>query len=243
MSQKPTLNKYLILFVVILVALSTWKITDYFADKKLEKEQIENRKLKISKDKLEKVSDGYYRKLVADTLTKKELKKEIEDLQIKVKDGVIVEKIKFVPVEVEKPVDSVSITKDSVTISDFYPSKEDWFINYQVIVNINDSTSLGNFSFNEIGIDLVISQNDDGTFQSDLKAPEFIKVNSLDILALPLTPKKTDNFGFLAGGKINRNFDSGNFRYEVMGGIRIKKTNLIISTDVKEFGAGLLFEF
>lgn len=242
--DKTNINKYLLIFTAVMVALITFKVTYYFADKKLEKVNIENRKLKISKDKLKKVANGHYTKLVADTLTKNQLRKEVEDLKIKVKDGVIVEKIVLVPVEVEKEVDSLKITKDSLTIIDYYPKKNDWFTRYEAIVSFKDSTSLGKFTFGELPISLVISQQEDGTFKSDLKAPDFITISKLNVLALPLTPKKEDNFGFLAGGKVNRNFENGNLGYEIIGGFRFKKVNVITSVNSnQEFGIGTLIEF
>ena len=244
MLKKIITNKFLLLFVVIMLVIATFKISQYFSDKKFEAQRIEIKKLKIKNDTLTKVSEGHYRKLVADTLTKKELNKKIRELEIKVKDGVIVEKIILVPKEVEKPIDSLTITNDSIIISDYYPKKDNWFARYKATVNLNDSTSLGKFTFGELPISLVISEQEDGTFRSDLKAPDFIKVTSLEVLSLPLEPTKTDNFGWLVGGKINRNFQNGDLGYEILGGVRIKKINIITSINTnEEFGLGTLIEF
>lgn len=242
--MKPTLNKYLVIFLLIMVGLCSFKVAKYFGDKKLEKQAIELKKLKIKNDELKKVGDGHYQKLVADTLTKKQLQKEIESLKLKVKDGVIVEKIVLVPTEVEKPIDSISISQDSITIEDYYPDRDGWFAKYSAILKFADSTSVGKFTFTELPISLVISQGEDGIFKADLKAPEFITVGSLDVQALPMTPPKIDNFGWLAGGMINKNFDNNTMDYEVLGGFRYKKINILGSVNTaKQVGIGTVIEF
>ena len=244
MLQKILSNRLVIGFIAIMLVLATFKVTQYFSDKKLEAQRIEIKKLKIKNDTLKKVSDGHYQKLVADTLTKKQLRKEIEDLKLKVKDGVIVEKIVVVPKEVEKPIDSLEITLDSVSIIDYYPTKDNWFARYSAIIKLKGGDNTGKFTFSELPINLVISEQEDGTFRTDLQAPDFISVASLEVLARPLDPVKVDNFGILAGGKINRNMENGNLTYEIIGGFRFKKINIITSVNTNtEFGLGALIEF
>ena len=244
MSERKTTNKYLILFAIILASIITFKVTDYFADKRLEKERIETRKLKIANSKLEKISEGHYQKLVADTLTKKQLRERIDELEIKVKDGVLVAESNIKPKDVEKQIDSVLITPDSISIIDYYPKKENFFIKYSALLNLKDSTQIGKFSFSPLSISMVVSEQEDGTFLTDLKAPDFITLESLDVQSLPLTPPKIDNFGFLAGGGVNRGFQDGSLGYEIMAGLRIKKFNLITSVNTQQqFGLAALIEF
>lgn len=244
MLQKLIRNKYFLAFVAIMLVIATFKINQVINDKKLEAQRIEIKKLKIKNDTLTKVAEGHYRKLVADTLTKKELRKKIEELEIKVKDGVLVADTKLRPKEIIKQIDTVYVGKDSISLIDYYPQKENFFARYEAKINLLDSTNVGKFSFGDLPISLVISQNEDGTFQSDLKAPDFITLESLDILAQPLEPQKVDNFGFLAGGKVNRNFTNGELGYEIIGGFRFKKVNILTSVNTnEEFGIGTLIEF
>lgn len=244
MLKNPLSNKYLVLFVVIILILVTFKITQHISDKKLEAQRIELKRLKIKNDTLQKVADGQYTKLVADTAKIKDLNKLVKELQIKADNPLIVEKIVLVPETVEKPIDSVSIAKDSVTIVDYYPTKQDWFIKYNGKIDLIGTNNKGSFTFSELPISLVISEQEDGTFKSDLKAPPFINITQLDVVALPLETKKADNFGFLAGGKINRNMSNGNLGYEILGGVRFKKINVITSINTnEEFGIGTLIEF
>jgi hypothetical protein len=244
MLKKLIFNKNFLIIAVVLVTLTTLKVLQNISDSKIEAQRLEIKKLKIKNSTLEKVAEGHYTKLVADTLKLKELNKEVAKLKIKVSNPVILEKIRLVPIEVEKRIDTTTINQDSIMIVDYYPTKENWFTKYNAKLDLKNNVNIGKFTFTDLNISIVISEQSDGTFRSELKAPSFIKVTKLDVIALPMETMKVDNFGVLAGGMLSYNMENGDVGYSIMGGIRIKKTNIITSINTnKEIGIGTLIEF
>lgn len=164
----------------------------------------------IAKDSLKELSEGLYTKLVADTLTKRELRHKIDSLQLALKDPKIVTEIKIVIKEIEKPVDGFVVKDSVVTINDTYPNKENPFVNYNASLNLITKKGVGKFKFTPFKIDLAIGRNKDGTYKINSKVPEFMEITSLDVTATPISPAedKKDNFGILLGPSIGRDFRS-----------------------------------
>ena len=69
---------------------ATYKITRFFTDKSQEKLRRELRVEKIKNDTLTKIKEGLYTKLVADTLTKRELRQKVDSLKLEIKDPKII---------------------------------------------------------------------------------------------------------------------------------------------------------
>ncbi len=242
-NQNKTL-KYAIIAILCIIFTSAGII--HFKNKQIDKYKGEYKRERLAKDSIREVSDGHYKKLVEDTLTKQELKKEIADLKIKADNPLILWKTKLEFKEVDKPIDSIALTTDSLTISDFYPNKEKWFARYDANIKL-DSTfkdSKGKFSFSELPLNLVINEVEPGIFEADLETEEFIKINSLEVKALPLEQKRPDNFGFLAGGGINKDLTDMSYNLELAGGIRYKKVNVLATVNTSgQAGIKLLLEF
>ena len=236
-----------IAFIAIIGLLIFFGVKYYITQNKLEKERLEVRKDKIRDDKLVKLSEGEYRKLVADTLTKAELKEKINEFAIKLKNAVIAQEIVYVPKTVEKVVEKVIKTDTTLIAIDYYPKKKGYFAKHTTTFDTRDYSAKGKFEFQPTKIRLAIGQNEDGTYQVITKLPEYFEVTSLDIQSLPMTPEKRDSFGLILGGSVGKEFNTGSSEvgyFQLNGGIRYKK--LYIMAGITTSGtaeAGLNIEF
>lgn len=222
----------------------------FFCDRSKREKELQSlkelyKKEVLKNDSLVKVNEMQYRKLVADTLTIRELEKEIKELGIELSaKPKIIEKIVFKPIEIEKPTDSISIEEDNLTIEDYYPQKENYFVKYLNKTNLTTKEGTSTFYFSPVPISIVISQRDDGIFQSDIKSPEWLTVEAVDILAIPMEHPKIDKFGVLVGVGIGRDFE----KYETYGrfsvGVRYKTLYLDVGGGTnKQADASVKIEF
>jgi len=241
--MKP-ITKTLYTIGLIVVALLTVFITNNVKNNQLAKQKLELRKQIIKNDSLQKLADGLYTKRVADTATIKDLRQLNDSLKLELKNPKVVVVTKIQPKDQEGEVDSVSVEQDSISITDYYPDKDNPFVSYFAKIDIPTQKGIGKFSFNEFDLNLGITQNKDGTYSLNTQLPEFMTVNSINVQSLPMDIPKPDNFGWLLGVKGNYSFEDQSLGYEVIGGIRFKKVNVITTANTqKQVGAGLIFEF
>jgi len=238
-------NTTLVLGVIILLLLITGFIGFNIYEGKLNKSDMAYRKLVIANDTLVKINETQYRKLVADTLTQRELNKIVKELGIALEaKPKIVYKTKIVIKEIEKPTDSVSIKGDSISIVDYYPQKTDYFVKYENVITVKDTTGISKFSFNPVDISIVISQREDGVFESDIKVPEFMTVGNVDIQSVPMSIPKVKNFGMLFGVGLGKSFKDQETYLKLSGGVRYKKFYIDVGGGTNGTLDGLIkFEF
>lgn len=233
--------------IAIIVLLIIIFLAGFFVSKHFSKNKIEDlRKEIIKNDSLVQIDSVTYKKLVADTLTKRQLRKEIKDLKVSLKDPKTITKIKFVPRDIiKKEIDTVTITKDTIiNVVDFYPNKSNPFIRYSAQINYPSKNSFSNWEFYPQNINLVIGKNDIGMYEVVSKVPEFIKINSVDVLSKPITANKKDNFGFLFGAGYGKDFRFNTEYLTANAGIRFKKTYILFNINTNETAnIGLNFEF
>lgn len=235
-----------IIVVVILLGLGIYGgITIYKLRKDLKASELEFRTSKIRGDSLKKISDVQFRKLVADTLTQKQLNKLIESLSLEI-DGKnkMIQKLSVRPKPVvNKPIDKVVVTEDSVKINSFYPNKSDWFVNYQSTVFIKDGVGEESWNFQPLSLSVVLSQRKDGIWSADLNAPSWITVEGMDIQAIPLEPPVIDNFALIAGASYGKDFEYELDFFRVTTGFRYKKVYILLgATTNKTVDVGALLE-
>lgn len=233
------------LIIILLLLFGGWLGYQYHLRKLSEKDDLYKVEI-LKNNKLEKINETQYRKLVADTATIKELRNIIDDLGIKLAaKPKIIETIKLVPIEIEKPVDDVIIKGDSIQITDYYPQKENYFVSYSNSVDILSKKGKGLWNFRPVDISIALSQREDGIWQSNIKVPDYILVNDLDIVATPMEPPKIDNFGWILGvgyGKYLGNSVEDYIR--ISGGLRYKKIYLDIGANTnKQIDGNIKFEF
>lgn len=218
MKQKAT---YITIIVALVIGLlfSINKCTD-----EIRKKEVEWR---IKTDSLVKVSETQYTKLIADTLTIGELRKEIKRLEIEnIKKPKTVTVIDWKIRDGQGRVDTLYLPMDGkpLYVSDYYPNKEKPFVNYTL------KDSIGKFKFYPSQISLVVSENPDGTWKTDVKTPEYFEITDIKAVGIkrPTIQKTTP---FYIGGKVQKQ----NERYplSVLGGFRVQRTIIFggINTD------------
>lgn len=231
------------LVIILLLLLGGWLGYQHY-QKKLDEKDLAYKKEVLKSDKLEKINETQYRKLVADTATIKELRGIVDNLGIKLTEKPkVVEVVKLVPVEVNKPIDGVIVKEDSVSITDYYPKEENYFAKYTNNFNLNTKEGLSKWSFNPVTMSIVLSQREDGIWQSDVKVPDFIEVSDVDIVATPLEIYK-NNFGWILGASYGKDFNKDSEFIRISGGFRYKKTYIDIGASSNEtVDFGVKFEF
>lgn len=238
------MNKVLFTIGAVLAVLATFFITSNIKDRQLEAQKQELRKEILRNDSLVKINDELYSKRVADTATIRQLKRLNDSLNLELKNPKVIVITKLQPKDQEGPIDSVDVSNDLVTVEDHYPDQDNPFVSYFGRIDLTTKSGEGTFKFRELHLDLGITQNNDGTYSLNTKVPDFMVVNSVDVTSLPMDTEKPDNFGWLLGVKGNYSFEDQNVGYEIIGGIRYKKVNIITSANThKQVGAGLIFEF
>ena len=228
--------------IAILILVTSLVLTSKCKNNEIDKLKTSIHKNLLKNDKLRLEKDGIYKKFVSDSLTKKELKKKVRDLEIKVKNPIIAQNISFRPTNIKKIPDTVYIEKGDIIIKDYYPSKEEAFIEY-IFTKRKDSIK-SNFNFLEdVDINLVINETKLGVFESNIKAPNFIKLNEVEINMLPKqTVNKVKNFGFLLGAGLQKNTNNSSIILNT--GVRYKKTYLQLqATTNQSIGFNITKEF
>lgn len=227
--MRLTTKDIIYIIIIILLSLGAYKLSDYLNKKKIEEKATELREYRIKNNTLVKISEGYYSKLVADTLTKKELREKVRSLELEVENPIIVEVIKFVPKEIDTEIGEVEVLNDTIRQTDYYPQKEDYYVKYSSKTNIKTEKGVGNFSFQPQEFKLAIGQKEDGTYEVKTRLPEYFEITGLDVQALPMTPKKKDNFGILLGGGYGQNLTTKEEFLNIQAGVRYKKTYFFLN--------------
>lgn len=238
------LNSILIIVVVILIALGGFKLGEHIQNKKTEETRLELRKQIIKADSLTKLKEGLYRKLVADTMTIAQLRRQADSLKLELKNPKIVIKTVYKFKEIEKPIDGIVVKDSTLEVNDAYPNKTNPFVKYFAKINLKTNAGVGKFTFEPLNINLGIEQNADGTYGLNSSVPDFINISSIDVTALPLDPVRTDNFGILLGAGLGQDFNDNSNFFVISSGIRYKKVILDIQgTSNKTLSSTLKFEF
>lgn len=229
----------MLLVVVALLWVKTNKINS-----ELLKEKLKYKTEIIKNDSLQKINEGHYRKLVADTLTRKQLKDLIADVtELKNRKPISLTTTIIKPVEIRKETDQISVEKDSVFIEDYYPNKETSFLKYTNRFSLSTQKGLSNFSFNEITLKQVVTKKENGLYQVDFKGPDFLELKSLDIQTEPMSEPVKDNWGTLIGVEYGQNLENKTNIFEVNLYQRYKKiyVGASVSTN-KDLKGGIKIE-
>lgn len=209
MKQKAT---YITIIVALVIGLlfSINKCTD-----EVRKKEVEWR---IKTDSLVKVSETQYTKLIADTLTISELRKEIKRLEIEnIKKPKTVTVIDWKIRDGEKTVDTLYLPSEGkkLYISDFYPNKENPFVNYTL------RDTIGKFKFYPQQIAIVVSENKDGTWKTDVKGSDYFEITDIKAVGIQ-RPTVTKTSPFYIGGGVQKQGEK--YPLSVLGGFRVKRT-------------------
>ena len=234
-----------IVFIVVLLLffISGFFVSKHFSDKAKEKIKRELRVERIKNDSIRKISEGHYSKLVADTLTKRQLRDKVKELEFKIENpieaGIIVLDFNTLSTRVEAE------KKDSlIKIKDYYPNKENPFITYSADISTFDYSVRGIFEIKNLELLTAKGSNKDGTTSFEIKVPEFVNISSLDIYRKEAYQPRRGNFGYLLGGQAVMDYSTNEIHAGVNFGVRYKKTYLTVGTATNNtIQTGLTFEF
>lgn len=225
------MNKNVIIILLTIVLLFSINRCSNTKKTIVDKYETELRKEKLKRDTLQKINEGLYSKLIADTLKKKELEKEIKELGIKLKEALAVGEIELQPETIIKEViDTVYIDslKRTAYIKDFYPDKEEVFVEYSANIDIEKGTTSSRWEFRPIPINIVMGYNDKNELVVLSKVPEYIKINNLSLQSRPQEKTKKKTFGWITGVGAGIDLDN-KYKYLTLNtGIRISKSYLMI---------------
>lgn len=176
---------------------------------------------RLRTDTLVKINETQYTKLVADTLTKKQLKKVIDSLELEnIKKPKTVTVIDWKIKDGQGRVDTLYLPMDGkpLYVSDYYPNKEKPFVNYTL------KDSIGKFKFYPAQISLVVSENPDGTWKTDIKTPEYFEITDIKAVGIkrPTIQKTTP---FYIGGGIQK--QGQKTPYSVNAGVKLGRYLII----------------
>ena len=186
-----------------------------------------NKDHEIETDVLRKISGTQYRKVVADSLTKREMKKLIDSLEIEaIKNPKIVTIVDVQVKEGKKTVDTLYLPTENkkLYVSDYYPNKEKPFVNY----TLNDT--IGRFKFYPFQMSLVILETEAGNWVVDTKVPEYFEITDIKAVARP-KPTIQKTTPFYIGGKVQKQNEE--YPISVLGGFRIKRVIIFGGVNTK----------
>lgn len=241
-----TLSKYITKNTVLRIVITLLILLPILRIIKDNKEIEKLRESIIQKDVLREVSDGHYQKLVNDMSNTRDILKSIKESNKELYE--LIEEGNKKPIlhtqmeiEWKTKTDTFYVEKDG-KFDIFYPNVEERFISYKGI--LKDSTLKGDWTFNPIKLDLVISEMDNGIFEADLKGNKWVKVNSLKVNSLPLSPTVTSKFNWKVGG--GAAIDPTGVYMDIYGGVRLDKLDIlgrIQPSNNTQIGVGILYNF
>jgi hypothetical protein len=235
----------LIIILIFIIGFITFNFTKSLYQKKVQKAQRELINYKIKADTLARINENQYRKLLADTLTKRELLKKIDSLKIKADNPIVVTEVLY-EFDKKETEGEIKTTDSTMTFTDYYPDKENPFIKYSAEINKIKNTYKGSFDVKPLSLNLVFSQNKEGVYQLDSKVPDYISISKIDIQSTPLNsvPESKKAITTFAGLKYNNSFLSEDPFIETIVGLRYRRINLIGSLSTNSYlGLGILIDF
>lgn len=229
---------------VILLLLAVFKLTQDHYEGRIDRLGEEVRVEKIRASKLEKIAEGRYQKIVADSLEKKELKLLVDSLKIKAENPIIVENIVIRLKDVDNEITDIKVSDSLIDFIDYYPSKEDAYIKYYASLNLFTNTYQSKFRFKKFPLSVVVNGIGGGLSMSNIVVPDFVEVESYDFQSRKLHQKEPDDFGWLAGAGYYNNLIEDGSGLEVIGGIRYKKVYFLGTIQTNStVGVKTLIEF
>jgi hypothetical protein len=224
-------NIFIFLFFVALIAVVLqYKFCTSEEQKMTAKELAYKRQL-IEQDSLRKVDSVTYARLVNDMYKERELSKVLETEnkelynKLKEQEQKVMSLTKVVgKLKSQKSVIPIVNNEGQRYFEDYYPKKENYFVRYNA--QIGENKVDGEFVFQPLHLDLVITEKQKGVYEAYLNAPSWLEISSLEVKSLPLTSPslRPDNFDWVFGGLVGYSYLDKRPLLGVNGGFRYKKT-------------------
>lgn len=195
-------------------------------------------------DSLYQDSKGVYNKLIKDFKKTRHLNKELKVKNRDLYDSVKKSKGKtvitqYIELEPETILDTIVIegktVRDTIrhfeSFKAFYPNEEEKFATYSV--NKRNGILTGTWDFDTISLDLAIVEEKRGIFYVKTDTPEWLKVRSVEVQSLPLSPLRKNNFDFVIGAGVGKNYSamSNNILFKGEAGFRLFKSMYMVESN------------
>lgn len=204
----------------------------------------------LANDKLIKVKDGQYTKLVNDQKTLKELKEEVKGIskdvynEIRNNKETIVNNTGVSVRPVTKTiVDTVFIDSTGTRrFTSYYPNKDSAFVTHRSTIVGNLATNT--WDFKPLKINVIVTEQKDGMYRARLIGPTWLEADEVTVNSLPMNSITERKFKYLLGGSGGYDFNSRGISVGVYTGVRYKgnivlingATNKVVSIGyIKEF--------
>ncbi len=260
------MRKWIIGVVVILFIGSIGYVI--YREKKF-KEKVRNfqtivNTLQIQKSQSDSTAVSY--KIMVDqySSSQKDLKKQLKELKdnhvadLADKDRRILSLSKYsiaLKSQIDTLIPKIKVTDSSlhINVMDYYPDKEDYFVRYEGYVHLDLKGAKNNsyvpvlareFSFRPMDINVVLTEDELGGWNSYVDAPNFIRLKSIQVKSLPAEQyvPTVPRIKMLLGAGIGSIYGQGSYMF-LSGGVRYKKFNAVLSAGLRSTNLSLLWEF
>tara|TARA_Y100000389_G_scaffold197624_1_gene232584 strand:- start:11654 stop:12361 length:708 start_codon:yes stop_codon:yes gene_type:complete len=222
--------------------------------------QIDASNIEVVKlDKTKKEIDGQYAKLVNSFETEKSIKKSLEKSNrglyktLKKKDEkILMLNDAVISLKAEISSGNVSIDKNdtnSIVLNLRYPEADSSFINWDGTITLDTKKYLGEWTFKNLPIQIVLTETKRGLWNSRFIGPNWLTVDSMEIKSLPAAKiaavDKELKLGFILGGGYLNNMESGGSNgLFISGGIYYKNEMLLLNAATNNtVGLGFYHKF
>ncbi len=249
-------NTILLIVLIIIIVFLGWKL-DYLKSKNDDALDVLKKSIIIN-DSLTKEADGRYVKLVNYYNTEKDLKNELkksnEDLyKVIKKEGEKILSLTSAVITLQGIVNEGFVNLDSIDTNKVhlaikYPDDKKPFIKWDGSIDKLSNYYKGEWSFGELPLQIVLTEEKRGLWKSRLVGPEWLKVDSMSINSLP--PQDYDDntlkkLQFFVGGGYIKSLSEGPNGVIIGGGLSYNgKHNLLLqATTNKELGLSYYYNF
>jgi uncharacterized membrane-anchored protein YhcB (DUF1043 family) len=231
----------------IIVSLIIWLVVSDCSNKnkqnRLLDELTEQNKTIVAMDKTTKEKDGQYTKLVDYFNTEKqllnELKSDNKDLYKTIKnqnERLLMLNKTVITLQGSISEGFISINQNDTNVFDIslkYPNEGDSFINWDGSLFIKNKKYSGNWSFDELPLQIILTETERGLWKTRLIGPEWLVVDSIQVKSLPPTEfdnkTKQQKMRVYIGGGVIRIVNQQNTIISLGGGLGYKNHSIIIN--------------
>ena len=233
------------LIVVLILLLIGFHLKNQHDRSKLFDQIEEANKHVLKLDKVKKEADGQYAKLVNNYKTERDLKIELKKrncgLYRRIKDqneDILMLNRTVISLKSERSTGDVSIDpvdSNSLDLNLRYPESDTAFIKWTGSISLVDNKYKGDWTFNKLPIEIVLTETQRGIWNSRLIGPDWLNVDSMTVNSLPKDKISDDkNFGFMLGGGISNSLNVNEPNaIRIGGGIYFKNSTLLINASTR----------
>lgn len=231
------------IIIVLILFLIFGNMQSKRKQEKLYQKLEEQNKTIVEMDKTVKEGDGQYAKLVDYFNSESDLKKELRDRNKELfktirKQNERLLMLNRTVLSLESKIEEGKVTQneDDSTIFDIslnYPNKDSSFINWDGSVFTKTKTYKGKWSFNELPLDIVLTETERGLWKTRLIGPEWLVVDSIQVKSLDPKDFEQDDKGkwafYLGGGYVNSFDQNLPNAISIGSGVRFKNHSIIVN--------------